>query len=308
MPRDHTVPQMYLRRFATQRKNDWYTLVSDADADADAIRVNIKNVAVQSHFYTFTDEVGQQNRDLEALLGRIEALVTPVLTRILDDPNYALLAEWPLRTNLRERMAWFLAAQLVRTSRQRKRLEVLLDGPKLAVPTPIEGARRSSNEHVQFMLQVLGSLAHTFSVRPWALAHSGACLPTSDCPVMVLNGQDDENQLLAASFWDIAFPLDPHRLLYMPSRTMVEADPRKRTDHRVKLDGLGMAFVQAIFDTADRHVYSHPDHPGIRHPQHAGRLPAPGQPSNGWGMVISYSPLRPDETIEARWAREHPSR
>lgn len=123
---------------------------------------------------------------------------------------------------------------------------------------------------------------------------------------MVLNGQDDEDQLLAAAYWDVAFPLDPHRLLYLPDLHSVEEDPRKAVDHRVKLDGIGMAFVNAIFDTADRHTFSHPLHPAARMRQHGGRLPAPGQPSNGWAMMISYSPLRPHETIEARWAHEHP--
>lgn len=56
-------------------------------------------------------------------------------------------------------------------------------------------------------------------------------------------------------------PLDPHRFILLPGLNMVEEDPRKGVDHRAKLDGVGFAFVQAVYDAADGYIFHHPDHP-----------------------------------------------
>jgi len=93
------------------------------------------------------------------------------------------------------------------------------------------------------------------------LGFSDACLWTSDVPVIVLNGQDEENQSLAASYWDIVLALDPHRFLIMPGIHLRRDDPRKRVDHLAKFEGgLGLALVQTIYDAADTQVYCNPEH------------------------------------------------
>ncbi|MFE2864867.1 hypothetical protein [Embleya sp. NPDC059259] len=61
-------------------------------------------------------------------------------------------------------------------------------------------------------------------------------------PVVVLNGQDSDDQLLSAAYLSILFPLDPHRFLFLPHLVMQDDDRNKRVDHRLKVDG-GLALM-----------------------------------------------------------------
>jgi hypothetical protein len=143
-------------------------------------------------------------------------------------------------------------------------------------------------------------------------------------PVLIINGQDDQNQLLATSYWDVILPLDPHRFLLLPGWRAREEDPQKRVDHLLKLDGgLGQIICQMIFDAADSQVFWHEKHdpsctcglrgPGCRRPGSGRRRKAhPGcsstppwiraGPSSGDGSVSTlrheiHRPRRDSETL-----------
>lgn len=102
--------------------------------------------------------------------------------------------------------------------------------------------------------------------RPWGLGFSDVCLWTSDAPVVIINGQDDENQLLATSYWDVLLPLDPHRFLIVPGWHARREDHRKHVDHLVKFDGgMGLALSTILFETADSRVFCHRDRDPLPH-------------------------------------------
>ncbi|UMP06835.1 hypothetical protein [Amycolatopsis sp. EV170708-02-1] len=106
------------------------------------------------------------------------------------------------------------------------------------------------------MANQIAHLSWVIFDRPWGLGFSDLCLWTGDVPVLPVNGQDHENQLLATSFWNVVLPLAPHRFLILPSWRMRKEDPRKRVDHLLKLtDGVGQIISNMIFDAAGSQVF-----------------------------------------------------
>lgn len=296
---------MYLRRFAVHRKQRHYLLAANVANVSKRWETNVANVGAQGGFYTFLTTDGTESRDLEAFFGRLESAAVPALRTILDHPQYALPAVWPLPSHQRLALAWFMAAQMVRSTRQRKRLEGWAARERADRPGSLTLADLATL-HAQFIVTAVGGLAEILSSRPWGLAHSSACLPASDCPMLILNGQDDDDRLSAAAYWDIAFPLDPHRLIFMPGLPMAEEDPEKSVDHRLKLDGLGSLIADAIYSSADRFIFMHPEHqPRLRADQGA-RLAPPGSGVTAAQYVISYPVIEPGWTVAKRWATEHP--
>lgn len=308
MPNDHHVPRVHLRRFAVPGQGnpprEWFTNAADVSTPTKVFSANIKNVGAVGNFYTFEGLDGKETRILESFFGRIEDAAAPVFRVLLDDPNYALTDFWPLPPRMRGPLAWYMAAQIVRTTRQRKRLDAWGASKFFAVP----GAPAPpdlATAHARYIASTLGEVARALHVRPWGLGFTSACLPTSDCPVVIMNAHDDEDQVGAALTWDIVFPLDPHRFILMPDIQMVEDDPEKRVDHRINLSGVGVAFVDAIYAAADRYIYMHPDHTPPLDPSRAPRLPAPGAQGTAPQSVLSYPVLDDDLTIRARWAKHH---
>lgn len=262
-------------------------------------------MGAEGGFYTFLTTDGTESRDLEAFFGRLESAAVPALRTILDHPQYALPAAWPLPSHQWLALAWFMAAQMVRSTRQRRRLEGWAARKRADMPGSLALADLATL-HAQFIVTAMGGLAEILFSRPWGLAHSSACLPASDCPMLILNGQDDDDQLSAASYWDIAFPLDPHRLIFMPGLPMVEEDPEKSVDHRIKFDGLGSLFADAIYSSADRFIFMHPDHESRLRAEKGARLAPPGSGTTAAQYVVSYPVLEPGWTVAKRWATEHP--
>jgi len=312
---DHTVPRMYLRRFSRQKKKaskNWFVSARSLDSLDRVFQPNICNVAAVTDFY---------GAPAERLLGRIEADAAPVFGAVLDDPRYALPARWPLSADERLRLAWWIAAQIVRTTRQRRRLAYLTtaesDGQSLEIPHLIKSLA-GRDTHLRFMADQLAALAWIVHNRSWGLGFSDACLWTSDVPVVMLNGHDDEDQLVSAAYWDVVLPLDPHRFLILPGLRAREEDPAKQVDHRTKFHpGLCIFLNGVIFDAADTHLYHHPDHdplPYLDRPRV--RLPTPwsedqlmeDQQQGGPSYIIEYATLSPKLTVERRWLSEHPPR
>jgi hypothetical protein len=223
---------------------------------------------------------------------------------LLDDPKYALTDFWPLPPRMRGSLAWYMAAQIVRTTRQRKRLDAWEASKSFTVPGALAPPDLATT-HARYIAATLEEIANALYIRPWGLGFSNACLPTSDCPVVILNAHDDEDQVGAALTWDIVFPLDPHRFIFMPDRQMVEDDPQKRRDHRLMMDGVGLALVDAIYAAADRYIYMHPDHPPMLDTTRSPRLPAPGAQGFSPQAVLMYPVLEANLTVRAHWATHH---
>ncbi|MFI7690606.1 DUF4238 domain-containing protein [Nonomuraea sp. NPDC049655] len=315
---DHTVPQMYLKRFAETRRGRGNFLAAIPLSDlSKAFVTNIKNIAAVNGFYWGETPEGVAHHDMEKLLWKIENESTKTFSMMLDDCSFALPRRWPLGEKDRASLAWWIAAQILRTKRQRKRLAHI--EPAGEVPTPKSiTSFAANNTHLRFMAEQLAALASIIYYRPWGLGFSDACLLTSDVPVVILNGQDAENQLLAAAYWDIILPLDSHRLLILPHQA-TQADQRKRFDHLLKLDGaVGLFVTQVIYDAADTHVFHHPDHNPLEFITPKGpRLPTPwadgcapdekyaGLNPQGPEYVLDYEVLRPGSTVDRRWVSEH---
>lgn len=310
---DHTVPQAYLRRFATRRSGKGHLIVARPVEDITTMfETNVRNVASVKGFYWSANRDGTPaEHGMEIVLGRIESGVAAAFSAILDDHNYALPGLWPLPQQLRQRIAWWMAAQILRTTRQRDRLEHhLADIHGLDIPKPIAKAA-AANVHIAFIASQLSRLASVVYDRPWGVGFSDACLTTSDVPVVLLHEHDADDQIFAASISDIVLPLDPHRFLYLPGLTALR-DRQKRVDHRIKLDGgLGLFVSEILRDAADRYILHHPEHEPPWAAQFRDirpRLPRPwrGESHSSPEYYVSYAVLPDHVTVERRWLSEHP--
>ena len=279
---DHTVPQKYLRRFAELRSGKGYytTVAAPVYNLTKGFTPSLNQVGAVKGFYWATNPDGTDHHEMESLLQRIEDAALPAFRAMLDDKEGALPRQWPLPLDRRICMAWWIAAQILRTTRQRNRLEALADADPLDAPSDV-GRFAKNHAHVAYIAQQLAGLARIVFEKPWCIGFSDACLLTSDVPVVILNGHDDPDQAFAAWYDTAYLPLDPHRFLLMPGQYLQEEDPLKRVDHREKLNGgLGIFFNTVIWAAADRQVFYPPDHDPIPHiagRSHQGpRLPPPG--------------------------------
>lgn len=311
---DHTVPQQYLRRFAKLRSGKGYYTTAAAPVDdlTRGFTPSLNKVGAVKGFYWATNPDGTDHHDMESFLKGIEDAAIPAFRAMLDDKEGALPRTWPMSTDRRVCMAWWIAAQILRTTRQRSRLDHLAVADPLDAPTEV-GRFAKNHAHINYIAKQLGGLAGILFEKPWCIGFSDACLLTSDVPVVILNGQDDPDQTFAAWYDEVYLPLDPHRFLLMPGQHLQKEDPLKRSDHREKLDGgLGIFFNDAIFAAADKQVFYHPDHnpvPQLASRTHQGpRLPQPGTADENSGpeYAISYGVLPRDMTVERRWLTEHP--
>lgn len=319
---DHTVPQFYLRRFARKARGKAHQIVAAPAEDLDGtFLTSVRNVAAVNGFHWGTDPDGLPHHTAEQLMTSIEKSAAPAFNEILDTA-WALPERWPPTLNNRVRLSWWIAAQILRTTRQRHRLQhqlVCRGGDSGLVEAldpsvgPIHRFARN-NPHLAFVTENLAPLAAIVAGKPWGIGFSDACLPTSDAPVVVMNGQDSEDQLLSVLCWDLLVPLDPHRFLLMPAPGSQE-DPRTLSDHRVKFDGgLGLVVWELVWGAADEHVFWHPDH--VPHalemsPRGRGpRLPRPwaGDTHEPPQMIMQYAAMAPGTTVERRWLDEHPPR
>lgn len=264
---------------------------------------NVRRVAAVTDFY------GER---VEKLLSQVEGDAVPAFESMLDDPRGALSrpGSCPLPLDQRNSMSWWIAAQIVRTVRQRERLQHIAGNGSehLEVPQSIR-SMAGRDEHVKFMSDLLARLGWAVFNRPWGLGFSDLCLWAGDVPVLIVNGQDDHNQLLATSYWDVVLPLDPHRFLILPGLGMREEDPEKRVDHRLKLDqGFGQIISLMIFEAANQQVYCHRDHDPVSNLHFSSpRLPRAwnGDTWDPSSWILDYPTMPHDLTVERRWLVEH---
>lgn len=303
---------MYLRRFAELRSGKGYYTTSAAPVDdlSKGFTSSVNKVAAVKGFYWATDPDGTDQHELEVLFQRIEAAAMPAFAAMLDAKEGALPQRWPLPHDLRSAMAWWIAAQILRTTRQRARLDRLAAADGLDAPTEV-GRYAKNHKHVSYVAEMIAAIAQIVFNKPWGIGFSDACLLTGDVPVAILNGQDEDDQAFAAWYDVLYLPLDPHRFLLMPGQHHLEEDSRKRVDHRLKLDGgFGLFFNDVIWAAADKLVFSDPDHDPLSDmvgKDRGPRLPAPGTGTEDSvpQYAIMYGVLNPNMTVERRWLTEH---
>ncbi|WP_432190619.1 hypothetical protein [Streptomyces sp. Tue6028] len=94
---------------------------------------------------------------------------------MLDDPHWALTPNWPLDSVQRHALAWWMAAQRLRTTRQRKRLAYRqAEAPDIAgLPLEVQELAEN-NPHLRYIAEHIVTLALTLEARPWALG-SATC-------------------------------------------------------------------------------------------------------------------------------------
>jgi hypothetical protein len=291
---------MYLRRFARPTSNGHQLAVSTRDLEK-RFKANVRDVAVEAGFYWGTDPEGVPHHHMEAFLSSIEGAASTAFRSILDhakNPDDDALPAWPPREDVRFALSWWIAAQILRTVRQRTRL--VADVGRLGIELPKGVA--DANYHLRYIAEMIEPIAATLFSRPWGVGFADYCLLSGDVPVLVLNGQDHSDQRAAVEYWDVYLPLDPHRCLYLPGAASEGADKRLRHDHRLKLHpGLAMGLNSAMLDTSVRHVFWHPDHDPTSHAE-----PALDLESNLPRFIMNYDVLGPDFGVQRRWLDTHP--
>lgn len=293
---------MYLRRFGRATSNGHQIAVSTRDL-ARTFRANVRDVAVQSGFYWGTDPDGVPHHHMEEFFSVLEGSATTAFRSVLDSrkgPDDDALPPWPPRVDVRLSLSWWIAAQILRTVRQRTRL--VMDAGRAGIKLPDKVA--VANHHLSYIARLIEPLAATLFSRPWGIGFSDYCLLSGDVPALVLNGQDHVDQQAAVAYWDVYLPLDPHRCLYLPGVASEGADKRLRRDHRMKLHpGHAMGLNSVMLDASVKHVFHHPEHdptsraePALDHLE-----------SNLPRVLMSYDVLAPDMGVQRRWLETHPA-
>ncbi|MGY2012111.1 DUF4238 domain-containing protein [Nocardia gipuzkoensis] len=298
--RDHTVPRMYLKRWAVLRRQAHHLRAAPVTDLDRAFSTVTTSIAAEGDFYRGTTPEGVGNHDMEKFLTKVENEATPAFRKLLDcgklPQDNAFPDRWPPQDDHRLAIAWWLASQILRTDHQRRRLWRQLGASSDAAGAP------SVNDHLAYIAEMVSPLAAALYRRPWGFGWSDSCLLTSDTPAILLNGQDADAQLLAASFWDVYLPLDPHRFLFLPGASHT-GNPRLRRDHLLKLDGgQGIALNHIVLDAAVRHVFWHEDHDPTRTPA-LRRAPHPAEAMPRY--LLSYDALAPGFGVQRRWLNEH---
>lgn len=304
---DHIVPRMYLKRFARQgSREDRIAAAMVEQAVDNEFQTSTRNVGSEKGFYWGTDPDGVPHHHVEELLTRIENDATPAFRRILDSgrgpSDNAFPNLWPTHTDTRAAIAWWMAAQILRTNPQRERIW-RLKGQGLKPGTSLGRA----DLHLTYIVDALAPLAMMLAARPWGFGFTSLCLFTSDVPVHIVNTRDDDDPVRAATYWDIFLPLDPHRFLFLPG-AIHRSQRRLMQDHFINLPGgLAMALNALVIETAHRHLLWHPDHD----PRDKSRMPQAlemrkaRQATGGTGTLMQYSALSPEFGIERRWLDMH---
>lgn len=104
----HYLPKnAYLKFFQSSEKPEFVCMYQRGE---DPIFANINNVAKERHLYSFTDENGQYNTELESALAEMEVVVSKIFEKLNK-------TEGPILISAQEKseLAYFLAMQVTRT-------------------------------------------------------------------------------------------------------------------------------------------------------------------------------------------------
>lgn len=303
---DHVVPIMYLKRWGIPKAGSHQVMAAPADQLEHAFPTSVRNVGSEKGFYWGETPDGVPHHDMEDFLTNVESEATPAFRSILDTgtrlTDDALPRRWPPRADVRLTLSWWLAAQILRTARQRLRLWSVAGEP-LDAPRSF----RRANVHLEYIVRNVAPLAQIIYSRSWGIGLTSGCLLTSDVPVQVLNAQDDNDQLLAVTFWDIYVPLDPHRFLLLPGEGLRQRRDL-RQDHRINLPGgLSLLLNDVVAETAHRHVFWHRDHDPRKTMSltEVASIRRDRSRSGGSSVVLDYDTLDPRDGVERRWLESH---
>lgn len=298
---------MYLKRFARHRAGGPQVAAMTPDLKA-RLLTSVNNLGVERGFYWGTDVDGVPHHHLEEFLTAVEGSAATAFKRVLDTGETHLddaLPPWPPSAEVRYAISWWMAAQILRTLRQRKRLDFAYEQN----PDLTESRRRlelpdqfdSANRHIRYIAEMIKPLATAIFFRPWGVGFSDYCLLTGDVPVIVLNGQDHAEQYAAVNYWDVYMPVDSHRCLYLPGVNSA-GDRHIRTDHRFKLHpGHAIALNSVMIETAVRHIFFHPDH------DPTSRARPTASPNEQLSQFLLHYEVMPrGYGIERRWLDIHP--
>lgn len=248
----HTVSEFYLRGFAgpapTDDKPDGFWVYRRGQSEPQWLAP--ESVSIRSHFYSYRDDSGKRNTDMEDLLGQLEGAVAPIIRKLIA-PHPRLADEHEM-----VRLAFFIAIAYTRTAKHREvtiraveadRLNALKkiasDDHMLSAVIERYNAERAANlgidelrkgiegvltRNIQMKLNDRGQLSYSLAPAAaicsmilhmnWTLLRTAgsAEFVTSDSPVVVgVEGELPDSWV--SPNVEVAFPLDRRHCLLLSS-------------------------------------------------------------------------------------------
>lgn len=256
--RQHFVPQLYLRQFAVSEQIFAYDKSSRR-----SYRTNTSNVAVESFFYGFPNELVDSIRHefpddiIKALKGVDFRVVLEYWFQPLEDTIGALLPHlsdrletqkyFRLKNNEQEALAVFVTIQLLRTKEQRAFIvelteQAIAHGLMKRTPGHLIGSdppnitldpQYESLFHAQVLLDrqlrnaIVDLLLSRSRVWRFWLNTTGTPFYASDSPVVVYSHNDDATGIASPGV-EMALPLSPNLILIIADVKAMTAGERRR--------------------------------------------------------------------------------
>ncbi|XVU25324.1 DUF4238 domain-containing protein [Actinoplanes sp. CA-054009] len=195
--RHHTVPRLYLERFA----KDGQLWVRDRVAGDGRMSPTSKTGVIKD-FYTFINLDGEKDGRLERILGVIEDGAKEVIDRLLSPFH----SPRPLTGQESMHLAFFLAFQLQRTPQHRRMVELLGDFLAKTQHSHVPGIDQvrvvpEPNLHLEQMTKMVPRLSELFFDRPALLVTlDQPLLITCDEPVVLVTDGSSHIKHTAACF------------------------------------------------------------------------------------------------------------
>ncbi len=268
----HFLPERaYLKLFEIADRPEFIYLYQRGK---DPVPVNIEKAARESHLYTFKDERGEKNIQVEEALGKLEQMATPILQRLA-----AASQELGLTMDEKHLLIMFLAFQALRTPAHRGGIgkamadmmtrimqtsfenkayfdRVMVEIEKKNPDLPKEGREEARQAFLSgdiklqanpeyAMAMALGPAAELMPylmVKEMALVKtvSGTHFVTSDHPVSLVRRMDNPPFLGGFAFSNIVFPLSRSTILFLANPTVIperiKDTPLKMLIHQANID------------------------------------------------------------------------
>ncbi len=234
--RQHYVPVSYLRRFSSGKNKLW---VFDK-FEGKSFETNIDNVACGTYFYDFREDISKElgipPQIMENALGEIEADYSLTINAILSKSSARRKRRNIISQSQKSSMAYFVAAQFLRTQEFRelagesetKLLEAVineLDQPEASITFQLDDDRLPILQaEMIFNPEKIEAYANALHQHIWLIGINNIIrMPfyTSDHPVARRSHQTDplrSNAGLGSKSIEIALPLDSEHILVMLGR------------------------------------------------------------------------------------------
>lgn len=98
--RHHLVPRCYLKKFGTNQKKEWFVNAYDKTEEKEIFRVNVRNICVETEYYTFANASEEKKRFLEKFYANTiesdyqkvyELLVNTKETKLSDRQKFTII-------------------------------------------------------------------------------------------------------------------------------------------------------------------------------------------------------------------------